>query len=1126
MASKPINCLLIDNLTISTPALVNSKRELDKVASVTQEDWRVLNSIETTRPLPNRFIIRRLHGSLEHRIKCKEVATKDNNSIENMRVILAKYKKVTVRAKNTVPKQETTSQAKEVVKVPIRTKDYIPYKLATEFKYVREVPYIIPERISQPQLQRQVFLHFDKEDNKKVKVDEFVKDIEEEFTPKEQCASIKRGYVEPPKELIMVVSKVYGFGDEGPRDIKLEEYTDNFACYKLNPLTVIEFLKQHLSDREITLKDVKELMIFMGAEVSIDNNMKKRIGKRIYGEISEMNIDHRKELAQFYKDDKGQIYRNGAKISKEEYEKWVLYGIGYGEQKKNEVNYRGYGKEYLREDKKFEGKEYVKKGEVIRINAMQNKKFDKVLSDDIDTSKKDNNSKRDIKNEYNVKDNDVKKDVIRGEEKNAYEVLKAVKRIGSDGVKYIEKVIKEYDETTGTYKERVIREVIEESQDNKYIDSKITNELEHNTNDKDDNIINSMQQDNKVFDKDNENVKNKKVISETDEKIQLIYKNTVDSKEEYKQDNKVKENVTKTQLIKTLPNVLEEKNKKGKEESLNKAEVSGINKKEAKKDTEANKKKILTRIKGKIQKKKVEYKDKDQPKQDNADLQEEVKTEKVLQEDNSNISEQDSLKEDSNLSSKESEGKRSHFEERLNEIESKEQEAIQANIGEKPTEDIPEEVKQQVITTFDSEGNLIENPTSNEEVEKLSKDIKERIVEEDKKVEKDKKVVKQVVEFEDNTDEEKESVEYPNNRLEPESRFKGEDKLQKSNFSFKERVGSLSKKRYTINVSDKRDMKKKSSKKLFKHRLVDDELNKEQKFLDDLYKKVLEEAQQEEEEKERLKEEARKAEEENKRLKEEEKKKKEESTEGNLREQEDGRKLEILLERISRDYDLRSFLLQLSEEELGKIGDIGLVMDDFFSEEAYPEFYKSKLKDSRFTPFLDLSELNLKRMMEASADSKTGVQVGSEVDWKIFRALYNKMKLLGKNNNALSDGVICNKKLNQEYEPDNFSSSEELLANDIDLFLSYRDQSMDIEKKIELLKEQLYAIKTLMEKRKKKELDINTTRRIINKATVERTKLSLPNIEKKYKVDVPLINRRSDMHEIEILERRYQIINP
>jgi hypothetical protein len=775
------------------------------------------------------------------------------------------------------------------------------------------------------------------------------------------------------------------------------------------------------------------------------------------------------------------------KVSKAEYEKWMLYGIGYGELESNEVKYKDYSKEYIREDKNFYKKEYVKKEEVIKISA------------------------------------------VEGDE------LKGKKNIeGTLGT--TERVVREYDEATGTYIEKVIREVIEDPQDNKYFDTKKDNKTPQEVNNhiiqpKDNYILSDKRQNNKTLNKD---IKNKVITKEVNEEAKHIKENEVNIKEEH---SEVKEDVVEVEPIKEPIKSIEIK-VKGKDSSPGKVEAD---KKEATKKSESNKKKVLIKIKGKIQKKKVQYKNK--AKQDyidlhRIDLQEEQKVEKELQESN-NVSEQDN----SESSDKESEIRRSYLEKI--ELESKDQDPLQTNTEEKPLENTGEhkllgieDVKQQAekdMKVFDSEGNLIEKPTTNEEVaervtegrmKEVNKDIKEEIVEEDKE-----KPEQLVVEFKDDTEEER-SIGCSDSRLTSRVNFKEHDKPQEGNFSFKNKFANFSKKEHDTNKEfkfkqNRRNMVKKSSKRLFKGKLFDDDMKEEQKFLDDLYKKVVEEAQQVEEEKERLEEEARRQIEEEARKLEEmkgEEKKEEGLTEEELREQENAKKLEMLLERIGKNHDLRNFILQLTEEELNRISDIVSIMGNFFSGEAYPEFHKSKLKDSKFTPFLDLSELNLKRMMQANVDSKSGMQVGSEADWKIFRVLYNKMKLLGQNN-TLSDGVIQNKSLNQEYGLDNFHSLEEIVTSDIDLLKNCGDQSMDIEKKLELLKEQLWAVKSLIERRKKKELDTNIARGIVNEVMTGRTKLSLPKTEKKYKVNVSLVNRRNDMHEIEILERRYQIIN-
>ncbi len=77
------------------------------------------------------------------------------------------------------------------------------------------------------------------------------------------------------RELILVVPKAFAFGDTAPREIKRSEYTASFGYYRLDPQTVVEFLRQNLRDSEISLRELKELLLVVGLPIKTEEERKR-----------------------------------------------------------------------------------------------------------------------------------------------------------------------------------------------------------------------------------------------------------------------------------------------------------------------------------------------------------------------------------------------------------------------------------------------------------------------------------------------------------------------------------------------------------------------------------------------------------------------------------------------------------------------------------------------------------------------------------------------------------------------------------------------------------------------------------------------------------------------------------
>lgn len=68
---------------------------------------------------------------------------------------------------------------------------------------------------------------------------------------------------EKPREFVALIPKAFGYGDLGPRGLKYSEYTENFNCYRMDPVKLVSYLRKHLSDGqvELSIASLKRLLI-------------------------------------------------------------------------------------------------------------------------------------------------------------------------------------------------------------------------------------------------------------------------------------------------------------------------------------------------------------------------------------------------------------------------------------------------------------------------------------------------------------------------------------------------------------------------------------------------------------------------------------------------------------------------------------------------------------------------------------------------------------------------------------------------------------------------------------------------------------------------------------------------
>ncbi len=93
----------------------------------------------------------------------------------------------------------------------------------------------------------------------KIKVQQFLADIAPEMNLSYSPAGKS---VVGKVEHIVVLPKAFGFGDAAPREIGFDEYSENFKFYRLDPATVLDFVKKNgiNPDAEISVKKLREVL--------------------------------------------------------------------------------------------------------------------------------------------------------------------------------------------------------------------------------------------------------------------------------------------------------------------------------------------------------------------------------------------------------------------------------------------------------------------------------------------------------------------------------------------------------------------------------------------------------------------------------------------------------------------------------------------------------------------------------------------------------------------------------------------------------------------------------------------------------------------------------------------------
>ncbi len=248
------------------------------------------------------------------------------------------------------------------------------------------------------------------------------------------------------------------------------------------------------------------------------------------------------------------------------------------------------------------------------------------------------------------------------------------------------------------------------------------------------------------------------------------------------------------------------------------------------------------------------------------------------------------------------------------------------------------------------------------------------------------------------------------------------------------------------------------------------------------------------------------------------------------------KRLARIIARLRKDENIKNILLQRTQADIDGLMACQGVLGNFFSPERFPDFSKGNLALSRFTPAVEID----KDLFDLPA-GKDDPGIAEDDKTRTGEAGKDKQGPTG----AGSCGRIVPR--NIEFM---FASAERQLnaifakasANYDELVNNPAMKDMVPQEKVETLRYHLRAMEQIIASRKRELEELKRTPKHVRVlslgATPERKEdFSLPEIKanrpsqtelgsnKKYKVNIEMISRRTKMSQLEIMERRYQLLS-
>ena len=198
-----------------------------------------------------------------------------------------------------------------------------------------------------------------------------------------------------------------------------------------------------------------------------------------------------------------------------------------------------------------------------------------------------------------------------------------------------------------------------------------------------------------------------------------------------------------------------------------------------------------------------------------------------------------------------------------------------------------------------------------------------------------------------------------------------------------------------------------------------------------------------------------------------------------------------------------------------------------------PDLQKGTLKEYRFTPFIDFSESNLKRIYQSSHYLSGIKGEESKEDWKVFLERYMKIKSIEqKYQEKVEDreGKIENINIDNQTiikEKDDLKNPIEFFQRSLKILEQDIFNSMNNYKEPENLLGQTKINNNMPDNNNDYEDYLRANKSFNNYSNEYHKNNSgkLPNIKKKYRVNLSILDKRSELVGWEISERRCKIMD-
>ena len=103
---------------------------------------------------------------------------------------------------------------------------------------------------------------------------QLLKEINESVRIKDESVETKK---ESKDEFVVLLPKAFGFGDEIPRDMRYDEYTENYTYFRIDPSNIAQFLVDNKvkPDEVVSLKKIRDMLDLLGLPLQTEEEKER-----------------------------------------------------------------------------------------------------------------------------------------------------------------------------------------------------------------------------------------------------------------------------------------------------------------------------------------------------------------------------------------------------------------------------------------------------------------------------------------------------------------------------------------------------------------------------------------------------------------------------------------------------------------------------------------------------------------------------------------------------------------------------------------------------------------------------------------------------------------------------------